>query len=67
MTQVDLTTIPFLTPGEHSITVKATGLGYLDSEASNAVTVTIPEPNFITSESDYFMTSDGYLFNVQEG
>ena len=64
-TTVDLSTLPDITDGTHTVKVKAKASGYNDSEFSNEVSYTkAPAGYTATFSSDFTVTGDGYLKGI---
>ena len=67
-TTLDLSTLPAITDGTHTVKVKAKAEGYIDSEFSNEVSYTktsAPPVYMVTISSDFTVTGSGYIYGIK--
>ena len=66
-TTLDLSTLPDIADGAHTVKVKAKASGYNDSEFSNEVSYTktsAPPVYTVTFSSDFTITGSGYIYGI---
>ena len=65
---LDLSTLPDISDGAHTVKVKAKADGYIDSEFSNEVSYTkasVPPVYTVTFSSNFTITGTGYIYGIK--